>query len=94
MTDEHNPQAEQMAHESMVRNLAAQANAIWPQEETLFARYGLAGDLRIADIGCGSGEITSRLARLYPRARPEVPHARPSGAGRQRRLSAPKGGGV
>jgi 2-polyprenyl-3-methyl-5-hydroxy-6-metoxy-1,4-benzoquinol methylase len=68
MTDEHNPQAEQMAHESMVRNLAAQANAIWPQEEPLFARYRLAGELRIADVGCGSGEITSRLARLYPRA--------------------------
>src|SRR5262245_45271061 len=68
MTKERNPQAEQMADESMIRNLAAQADAIWPQEEPLFTRYGLSGNIKIADIGCGSGEITSRLARLYPRA--------------------------
>ncbi len=68
MSKQRNPQAEQMADESMVRNLAAQASAIWPQEQAFFARYGLTGDGRIADIGCGSGEITSRLASLYPRA--------------------------
>ncbi len=68
MTQERNPQAEQMADESMIRNLAAQANAIWPQEEPLLARYGLKGSVRIADIGCGSGEITARLAALYDRA--------------------------
>jgi SAM-dependent methyltransferase len=68
MTSHRNPQAEQMADESMIRNLAAQANAIWPQERPLFARYGLPARCRIADIGCGSGEITSRLAALYPRA--------------------------
>jgi SAM-dependent methyltransferase len=64
-----NPQREQMADESMVRTLAAQAQAIWPQEEPLFARYGLHGELRILDAGCGTGEISSRLAGLYPRAR-------------------------
>jgi ubiquinone/menaquinone biosynthesis C-methylase UbiE len=69
MSHERNPQAEQMADESMLRNLAAQADAIWPQEQALFARYALQGTLHIADIGCGSGEITSRLARLYPEAR-------------------------
>lgn len=68
MTVERNPQAEQMAHESMLRTLAAQADAIWPAERALFARYGLAGALEVADIGCGSGEITSRLAQLYPEA--------------------------
>jgi SAM-dependent methyltransferase len=68
MTSHRNPQAEQMADESMIRNLTAQANAIWPQEKPLFARYGLRANCRIADIGCGSGEITSRLAALYPRA--------------------------
>ena len=57
-----------MADESMVRNLAAQASAIWPQEEPLFARYTLRTDAHIADIGCGSGEITARLAALYPHA--------------------------
>src|SRR5581483_8219660 len=65
---ERNPQAEQMADESMIRNLAAQANAIWPQEALLFDRYQLRPDARIADIGCGTGEITSRLAAKFPRA--------------------------
>jgi ubiquinone/menaquinone biosynthesis C-methylase UbiE len=65
---ERNPQAEQMAHESMMRNLAAQAVAIWPQEQHLFERYGLPVKAHIADIGCGSGEITSRLAVRYPQA--------------------------
>jgi ubiquinone/menaquinone biosynthesis C-methylase UbiE len=68
MSQDRNPQAEQMADESMIRNLTAQANAIWPQEQPLFARYHLPPGCRIADIGCGSGEITSRLAALYPRA--------------------------
>jgi ubiquinone/menaquinone biosynthesis C-methylase UbiE len=68
MPQDRNPQAEQMADESMIRNLAAQANAIWPQEQPLFARYGLPPDCRIADIGCGSGEITSRLAEMFPRS--------------------------
>jgi ubiquinone/menaquinone biosynthesis C-methylase UbiE len=68
MTKHRNPQAEQMADESMIRNLAAQANAIWPQESSLFSRYKLRPNCRIADIGCGSGEITSRLAQLYPRS--------------------------
>ncbi len=68
MPKERNPQAEQMADESMIRNLAAQANAIWPQEQPLLARYGLQGRIRIADIGCGSGEITARLAGLYGEA--------------------------
>ncbi len=63
-----NPQAEQMADESMLRNLSAQAIAIWPQEEPLFERYTLPPRARIADIGCGSGEITSRLAIRYPLA--------------------------
>jgi ubiquinone/menaquinone biosynthesis C-methylase UbiE len=68
VSQNRNPHAEQMADESMIRTLAGQAAAIWPQEEPLFARYGLSGECRIADIGCGSGEITSRLARAYERA--------------------------
>lgn len=66
MSKHRNPQAEQMADESMVRNLRAQAEAIWPQEQSLLARYGQPS--HIADIGCGSGEITSRLAARYPQA--------------------------
>ncbi len=64
-----NPQAEQMADESMVRNLAAQAEAIWPQEAPLFARYRLPAEPRILDAGCGPGEIVLRLADAYPSAR-------------------------
>ncbi len=58
-----------MADESMVRNLAAQAEAIWPQERELFRRYGLPDDAAILDAGCGTGEGSSRLAALFPRAR-------------------------
>src|SRR5215510_9949298 len=68
MADDLNPQARQMADESMVRNLAAQAEAIWPQEAPLFARYGLGGNAHILDAGCGPGEIVIRLAELYPAA--------------------------
>jgi ubiquinone/menaquinone biosynthesis C-methylase UbiE len=64
-----NPQAKQMADESMVRNLEAQAKAIWPQEVELIRRYGLSGGLRILDAGCGTGEGSSRLAELFPDAR-------------------------
>lgn len=67
MTD-LNPQAKQMADESMVRNLDAQARAIWPQEVELFRRYALPPDARILDAGCGTGEIASRLAELFPRS--------------------------
>jgi SAM-dependent methyltransferase len=69
-----NPQAKEMADESMVRNLAAQAEAIWPQEQALFHRYALSGDSavtapQILDAGCGTGEISFRLAGMFPRAR-------------------------
>jgi SAM-dependent methyltransferase len=64
---DRNPQAAPMADESMVRNLAAQAQAIWPQERPIFARYGLGEPARVLDVGCGTGEIVLRLAREYPR---------------------------
>ena len=67
MTD-LNPQAKQMADESMVRNLAAQAQAIWPQEVPLLRRYALPAEPRILDAGCGTGEVSSRLADLFPRS--------------------------
>jgi hypothetical protein len=49
MTDDLNPQAKEMADESMVRHLAAQAEAIWPQENKLFARYQLPDEAEILD---------------------------------------------
>jgi ubiquinone/menaquinone biosynthesis C-methylase UbiE len=61
-----NPQAKQMADESMVRNLSAQAAAIWPQELPLVLRYGLPANACILDAGCGTGEISSRLAEIFP----------------------------
>ena len=57
-----------MGDESMARNLALQAQAIWPQERLLFERYVLPAAPRILDLGCGTGEITRRLAELYPQA--------------------------
>ena len=68
MTD-LNPQREQMADESMVRNLEAQANAIWPQEARLYQRYELSPGIDILDAGCGTGEGASRLAELYPQSK-------------------------
>jgi ubiquinone/menaquinone biosynthesis C-methylase UbiE len=69
MTDDLNPQAKEMADESMVRNLAAQAEAIWPQEKLLFDRYRIPPEANILDAGCGTGEISLRLAEMFPRAR-------------------------
>jgi len=63
-----NPHAEQMADESMVRTLDAQARAIWPQEVELIRRYQLDPGIRILDAGCGTGEVSSRLAELFPQA--------------------------
>ncbi len=63
-----NPQGREMADESMVRNLAAQAEAIWPQEAPLFQRYALPDRADVLDAGCGTGEISCRLAQLLPAA--------------------------
>jgi len=68
VSDDRNPQAKEMADESMVRTLAAQAAMIWPQEQRLFERYGLSGPLRILDVGCGTGDVTHRIADLWPEA--------------------------
>lgn len=63
-----NPQAPQMADESMLRTLRHQTAAIWPLESRLFSRYALPRDARILDLGCGSGEATLRLAAMFPGA--------------------------
>ncbi len=68
MEKDLNPQERQMADESMVRTLASQAKATWDQEKLLFEAYGLNDDASILDVGCGTGEISSRLARLYPQS--------------------------
>ena len=43
------PQAKEMADESMVRNLAAQIEAIWPQEEPIFRRNPVPSHGRCVD---------------------------------------------
>ena len=63
-----NPQAKQMADESMVRCLEAQAQAIWPQKVDLIRRYTVPIQARILDAGYGTGEAASRLAALFPQA--------------------------
>ena len=67
-TSTSSPQAREMADESMVRNLAAQAEAIWPQEEAIFARHGLPEGGRVLDVGCGTGELSTRLATRFASA--------------------------
>lgn len=69
MASERNPQRDQMADASMVRNLELQARALWPQEAPLLRRYGLPAAPRVLDVGCGTGEIASRLAEALPAAR-------------------------
>lgn len=64
-----NPQASAMADESMVRTLAAQAEAIWPQERGLLARLELPDRSEVLDVGCGTGEWLVRIAADRPRAR-------------------------
>jgi SAM-dependent methyltransferase len=84
-----NPQGEQMADESMVRTLAAQIEAIWPQEKKLIDFYRLPRNARVLDVGAGTGEFSARVADAYPDAQvtgvellPEsVEHARRKHAG-------------
>jgi ubiquinone/menaquinone biosynthesis C-methylase UbiE len=68
VSEDLNPQARQMADESMVRTLSAQAEAIWPQESQLVRRYALPARARILDAGCGTGEGSLRFAEAFPEA--------------------------
>ncbi len=68
MATDLNPHAEHMADESMVRNLAAQADAIWPQELPILRRHALPAAPRVLDAGCGTGEASRRIAEAFPSA--------------------------
>jgi SAM-dependent methyltransferase len=63
-----NPQGEQMADESMIRTLAAQIEAIWPQEKSLLNFYRLPRNARVLDVGAGTGEFSARVAQHLPEA--------------------------
>ena len=55
-----------MADESMVRNLRAQIECIWPQERLVFERHGVPRAPRVLDVGCGTGELVACLGeRVY-----------------------------
>jgi hypothetical protein len=54
----------------MVRNLAAQIEAIWPQEQPIFARHPPPS--RILEVGCGIGESIFKLAQLIGSPSPPV----------------------
>src|ERR1700741_3270805 len=69
MADPLNPQAKERGDGSVVRNLAAPADAIWPQEHPLFTRYAMRDEPHMLDAGCGTGEISMRLAGMFDRAR-------------------------
>jgi SAM-dependent methyltransferase len=61
-----NPQGQQMADASMLRTLAAQIEAIWPQEKRLIDLYRLPRKARVLDVGAGSGEFSARIAETLP----------------------------
>jgi len=63
MAEREYGQKEPMENEAMVRTLAAQASAIWPQEKELLRRIMGRPDLNVLDVGCGTGEISSRLVK-------------------------------
>jgi ubiquinone/menaquinone biosynthesis C-methylase UbiE len=62
------PPVNPAASESLVRMMDAQTRAIWPQELPFIERYALPEAPRILDAGCGTGEVTSRLADRFPTA--------------------------
>jgi len=55
MAHEHNPHQREMSDESMVRNLAAQIEAIWPQEKPIYLTRRLPPKPRILDVGRATG---------------------------------------
>lgn len=69
MTTDLNPQKQHMSDASMVRTLAAQTEAIWPQEQAFIRAYALPDSASVLDVGCGTGEFTARMAEFLPKAR-------------------------
>ena len=46
--------------------LRLQAEALWPIEKKVFENYKFPKGGKILDVACGSGEMSIRLAILFP----------------------------
>ena len=65
MSEHQYGQQEPMENDAMVQTLDTQARAIWPQERLLLKRILHRPNLDILDVGCGTGEIASRIAKEF-----------------------------
>ena len=65
LTDYDYGQKVPMENVAMVRTLDAQARAIWPQERSFLRRVFACPGLEALDVGCGTGEIASRVIKEF-----------------------------
>jgi SAM-dependent methyltransferase len=52
--------------QSEVKRLNAQIDLFWTKEIALFMHWGMKDDLRIADLGCGTGYLIEKLLHQFP----------------------------
>ncbi len=62
----YDPRSQPGGLEAEIRRLAAQVAASWPVEAALLTRLGLANGMRVLELGCGPGLVTSNLRDMLP----------------------------